>query len=243
MAKSNFWGRSIAAISGCNDPVRYTNFGPFAPGFPLVEFDDVDAIEDYLKKDPNCVAVMLEPVQGEGGVRVPKTKNYLLKVKQLCEKYNVLLITDEVQTGLGRTGKLMGWMHDLGDIVRPDICTLGKAISGGITATSGIVANKEIMDVIGPGEHGSTYGGNPLSMATAHAAVKCLIEEGMPENAAKMGELFANNLRSMNHPLIKEVRNRGLLCGMEFHEGLKLNAQEYCNLLMKQGLVTKATNS
>ena len=144
-----------------------------------------------MKKDPNCVAIMLEPIQGEGGVIIPQ-EGYLRKVKDLCEKYNVLLICDEVQTGLGRTGKLMGYKWDLGESVNPDIVTLGKAISGGVTPVSGIVANNEIMDTIKPGDHGSTYGGNPLGMATAHAAVKALIDEGMTENSAKMGDILAS---------------------------------------------------
>lgn len=136
-----------------------------SPGFPLVDFDNVEQIETFLQSDPNCVGIMLEPIQGEGGVIIPQ-EGYLRKVKDLCEKYNVLLITDEVQTGLGRTGKLMCYEHDLGD-VKPDICTLGKAISGGVTPVSGILANNAVMDVIKPGDHGSTYGGNPLGMAVA----------------------------------------------------------------------------
>jgi len=169
MANGCFWGRSITASGGCDDPQRYNNFGPFTPGFPLVPYDDVDAIETYFKSDPNCVGIMLEPIQGEGGVIIPQ-EGYLKKVKALCEKYNVLLICDEVQTGLGRTGKLMGYMWDLGED-KPDIVTLGKAISGGVTPVSGILASNEVMNTIKPGDHGSTYGGNPLGMAVAHAAV------------------------------------------------------------------------
>jgi len=188
MANGCFWGRSITASGGCDDPQRYNNFGPFTPGFPLVPYDDVDAIEAYFKSDPNCVGTMLEPIQGEGGVIIPQ-EGYLKKVKALCEKYNVLLICDEVQTGLGRTGKLMGYMWDLGED-KPDIVTLGKAISGGVTPVSGILASNEVMMTIKPGDHGSTYGGNPLGMAVAHAAVKCLVEEGMTENSMEMGNLM-----------------------------------------------------
>lgn len=188
MAKNNFWGRSITASGGCDDPIRLTKFGPFTPGFPLVQYDDVAAIEAYLQSDPNCCAIMLEPIQGEGGIVVPQL-GYLEQVNQLCKKYNVLLIADEVQTGLGRTGKLMGSDWDLGS-VKPDIMTLGKAISAGVTPVSGIVANDNIMMLIKPGEHGSTYGGNPLGMACAQAAVEALIEEGMVENSLTVGEYF-----------------------------------------------------
>ena len=208
MANGCFWGRSIAACSGSDDEQRYKNFGPMAPGFPLVDFNDVDAIEAYFKMDPNCVGIMLEPIQGEGGVIVPQ-EGYLRKVKDLCEKYNVLLITDEVQTGLGRTGKLMCYEHDLGD-VKPDICTLGKAISGGVTPVSGILANNHIMDTIKPGDHGSTYGGNPLGMAVANAAVRAIVDEDMTGNSVRMGAVLEKNLRSMKSSIIKEVRAKGL---------------------------------
>ena len=186
------------------------------------------------------MAIMLEPVQGEGGVILPQD-GYLLKVKALCEKYNILLITDEVQTGLGRCGTLMGYMHDLGD-VKPDIVTLGKAISGGVTPVSGILADDHIMMTIKPGDHGSTYGGNPLGMAVAKAAVEALVEEGMVENAQVMGKLLHDNLNSMSSPLIKEVRARGLFCGMEFHEHLAVDGNHFAKILLKNGLVTKATH-
>lgn len=235
-----FWGRSIAACSGSDDLSRYKNFGPLTPGFPLVDFNDVDAVENYLKSDPNCVAVMLEPIQGEGGVIIPED-GYLAKVKALCEKYNCLLITDEVQTGLGRTGKLMCYEHDLGN-VKPDICTLGKAISGGITPVSGILANNEIMDTIKPGDHGSTYGGNPLGMAVAKAAVEAIIEDDMVENSVKMGKILHDNLSSMKSPIVTEVRSKGLFCGMEFDHSLKHNGNTFAKILFKNGLVSKATH-
>ena len=145
MANGCFWGRSITASGGSDDPIRYTNFGPFTPGFPLVDFNNLEQIEDYFKKDPNCVGIMLEPIQGEGGVIIPD-EGYLMRVKELCDKYNVLMIADEVQTGLGRTGKLMAYMWDMGDDAKPDIVTLGKAISGGVTPVSGIVADEHIME-------------------------------------------------------------------------------------------------
>tara|TARA_B110000285_G_C15011391_1_gene556633 strand:- start:302 stop:970 length:669 start_codon:yes stop_codon:yes gene_type:complete len=166
MMKNNFWGRSITASGACDDPTRYTNFGPFTPGFPLVAYNDVDAVEAYFKEDPNCVGIMIEPIQGEGGVIIPDL-GYLARVQELCRKYNVLLICDEVQTGFGRTGKMFGSEWDLGDGVRPDMMCLGKAISAGVTPVSGILANDEVMMTVAPGDHGSTYGGNALGMAIA----------------------------------------------------------------------------
>jgi len=183
---------------------------------------------------------MIEPIQGEGGVIIPQ-EGYLAKVKALCEKYNILLITDEVQTGLGRTGKLMCYEHDLGN-VKPDICTLGKALSGGVTPVSGIVADSHIMDTIGPGDHGSTYGGNPLGMAIAKAAVSAIVDEKMPENAEAMGAILRKNLDSIDSPLIKEIRHRGLFCGLELHDNLNVNGNHFSKILMKNGLITKATH-
>uniref|UniRef100_A0A7S3CQ06 Ornithine aminotransferase n=1 Tax=Strombidium rassoulzadegani TaxID=1082188 RepID=A0A7S3CQ06_9SPIT len=240
MANGCFWGRSITACSGSDDFIRYNNFGPLTPGFPLVDFNDLEGIENYLKSDPNCVGVMLEPIQGEGGVIIPQ-EGYLSKVKQLCKKYNVLLITDEVQTGLGRTGKLMGYNHDLGDD-RPDIVTLGKAISGGVTPVSGILAKAEVMDTIKAGDHGSTYGGNPLGMAVAKAAVSAIVEEGMVENSEAMGKIFAQRLSNIDSDLVKEVRSRGLFCGLEFKHDLNVDGNHFAKVLMKNGLITKATH-
>ena len=181
---------------------------------------------------------MLEPIQGEGGVIIPDT-GYLKKVRELCDKYNVLLITDEVQTGLGRTGKLMAYQWEG---VKPDIVTLGKAISGGVTPVSGIVANNFIMDTIKPGDHGSTYGGNPLGMAVARTAVEVIVEEGMVENSLKMGALLENKLRAINSPCVIDVRAKGLFCGMEFNHDLKYDGNHFAKILMKNGLITKATH-
>ena len=240
MANGCFWGRSITACSGSDDFQRYNQFGPLTPGFPLVPYNDIEAMEQYFKNDPNCVGVMLEPIQGEGGVIIPQ-EGYLQKVKDLCTKYNVLLITDEVQTGLGRTGKMMGYNWDLGT-AKPDIVTLGKAISGGVTPVSGILADKAIMDTIKPGDHGSTYGGNPLGMAVAKAAVKTIVEEGMVENAVAMGDLLRKRLNAINSPLIKEVRGRGLFTGMELRHDLNVNGNHLAKILFKHGLLSKATH-
>ena len=180
-----FWGRSVTAISGSDDPLRQKQFGPFTPGFPLVDYDDVQAVEDYLKSDPHCVAVYLEPIQAEAGMFLP-SDGYLKKLYDLCKKYNVLLVTDEVQTGLARSGKLMCYEYDLGDL-RPDITTLGKALSGGVAPVSGIVAHREIMDCFEPGEHGSTFQGNPLGMVVAKASLEVIVEDGLVENSFNMG--------------------------------------------------------
>lgn len=241
MMNGNFWGRSITASGGCDDPSRYENFGPFTPGFPLVDYNDVAAVERYFQSDSNCCAIMIEPIQGEGGVIIPDL-GYLARVKELCTKYNVLLMCDEVQTGLGRTGKLMGSDWDLGDGVRPDVMTLGKAISAGVTPVSGIVANDDVMMLIKAGDHGSTYGGNPLGMACAKAAVQALVEEGMVENSLEVGAYMEQGLRDLKSPLIKEVRARGLFAGVEFHTGHHVDGNDLTKILMRNGLLTKATH-
>ena len=241
MANGNFWGRSITASGGCDDPTRYEKFGPFTPGFPLCDYDNLEDLEQKLQADPNCCAVMLEPIQGEGGIIIPQ-EGYLLKVKALCEKYNVLLITDEVQTGFGRSGHLMGDMHDMGS-VKPDIMTLAKSVSGGVTPVSGIVANDEVLMLIKPGEHGSTYGGNPLGMAVSKVAVQVLIEEGMIENSKNMGDYLQSKLKSLKSPLIKEVRGRGLFVGLEFKNDLKVDGNNFAKIAFKHGLLTKSTHN
>jgi ornithine--oxo-acid transaminase len=238
MAKKCFWGRSITAASGCDDPLRMKHFGPFTPGFPLVDYDDVEAIENYLKNDPNCAGVMLESIQGEAGVIIPQN-GYLAKVKALCVKYNVLLLVDEVQTGLGRTGKLMDYMYDMGDD-KPDIVTFGKSISGGVTPVSGICADAHLMDLINPGEHGSTFGGMPIAMAVSHAACKAIVEEGMVENSHKVGEYVRKSFRNLNSPHIKEVRGRGMLNAMEFHEG---KAPQFVDCLREHGLIVRPSGA
>uniref|UniRef100_A0A7S3IYC8 Ornithine aminotransferase n=1 Tax=Strombidium inclinatum TaxID=197538 RepID=A0A7S3IYC8_9SPIT len=236
-----FWGRSITASGACDDPARYTNFGPFTPGFHLVDYNNLEQVEAVMKKDPNLVAMMLEPIQGEAGVVIPD-EGYLRGIRQLCNKYNVLLICDEVQTGLGRTGKLMGYQWELDENNQPDIVTLGKAISGGVTPVSGIVANDNIMSTIKPGDHGSTYGGNPLGMAVAQAAVECLVEEKMPENALKMGGILTDRFKAIKSPMINDVRSIGLFAAIEIHADLNVSGAEFGKILMNNGLLTKATH-
>lgn len=166
-----FWGRSIAAISGCDDESRMANFGPFAPGFDIVKYGNIKALESKFKKDKNIVAYVMEPIQGEAGVIIPP-EGYLEQVAALCKQYNVLLICDEVQTGLGRTGKMMAYEHSKG--VKPDMICVGKALSGGLMPVSGVLADAHIMDVIQPGDHGSTYGGCAIACATAKAALQVI---------------------------------------------------------------------
>ena len=212
--KECFWGRSITASGACNDPIRYNNFGPFTPGFDLVEYGNLIEMEDFFQEDENIVAVMLEPIQGEAGVIIPPD-GYLTAVQALCKKYNVLFICDEIQTGLGRTGDLMCYMHEG---ARPDIVTFGKALSGGIMPASAIMANEALMNQIGPGEHGSTFGGNPLACAASIAALKVIEEEGLTENSRELGKLLLDGLKSFSAHAIDEVRGRGLFASIEFKE-------------------------
>lgn len=239
MTNGCFWGRSITACSGSDDLVRFRNFGPLTPGFPLVPYNDVDAVEEYFKANPNCCAIMVEPIQGEAGIIVPDP-DYLTRLKAVCEKYNCLLLADEVQTGMGRTGKLMGFMHE---DVKPDVVTIAKSISGGITPLSGIVADKELMDLIKPGEHGSTFGGNPLSMAVGQAALEVLIEEKLPENAVAMGEVFNKRLSKLQSPILEAYRWKGLFHGFEFKNTLSHDAFHFVRILRENGLLTRVNKT
>jgi len=237
---NNFWGRSITASGACDDPARYHQFGPFTEGFELFKFNDLADLEAKLKANPHICAVFIEPIQGEGGVIVPH-EGYLQGVRDLCTKYNALMCADEVQTGFGRTGDMMAVQHEK---VKPDILCMGKSMSGGMYPVSGCMVDDFICKHIGPGDHGSTYGGNPLGMATALAAVKTLVEEGMTENARKMGALFQDELRKVKSPLVKEVRGRGLFIGVEIDqgEGIKVDGNNLAKMFYKHGLLTKATH-
>ena len=205
--EGNFWGRTITASGACDDPSRYDKFGPFTPGFPLVPFNDTNAIKKLFESNKNIAAILLEPIQGERGVIIPDA-GYLQEVRRLCTQHNVLMILDEIQTGFGRTGKLMAYEHEQN--AKPDILVVGKALSGGMMPVSGAFANDDIMLNIKPGEHGSTYGGNPLAMAVSRAAIQTLVEEGMPENAAKMGEILRDELGKIKSSIISDQRGRGL---------------------------------
>lgn len=237
-ARNNFWGRSLAAISASTDPSSRKGFGPFLPGFDVINYNDTKALEQAVK-DPNVAAFMVEPIQGEAGVIVPD-KGYLVKVAEICKKHNVLFIADEVQTGLGRTGKMLCSNYEE---VRPDIVTLGKALSGGMMPISAVLADDEIMLNIKPGEHGSTYGGNPLAAAVAMEAVTVLEEEGMVENAKKLGKVFQEGLKSIDSPYIKSVRGKGMFQAMVVDTKEGKTAWDLCLHLIDLGILAKQTHT
>jgi ornithine--oxo-acid transaminase len=240
-AKDGFWGRTLAACSSSTDPDCYNGFGPYMPGFTNVPHNDVAALEEELK-DPNAVAFYVEPIQGEAGVAVP-ADDYLARVKELCEKYNVLLICDEVQTGLGRTGKMLCSEHAG---VRADIVCLGKALSGGVYPVSAVLTDDNVMDHLKPGEHGSTYGGNPVACKVAVAALSVLRDEKLPENAHKMGEIFRAEIKAgvANMKWVHDVRGKGLLNAIEVDPALdeKITAWQICLKLRDAGLLAKQTH-
>jgi ornithine--oxo-acid transaminase len=239
--ENNFWGRTLAAISSSNDPSSYKNFGPFMPGFSLIPYNNLQALEDKFKANKNIVAFMLEPIQGEAGVVVPGD-GYLAGVRELCIKYNVLMIADEVQTGLCRTGKMLACDYEN---VKPDILILGKALSGGTLPVSAVLSNNEIMLTIKPGEHGSTYGGNPLACAVAMASLKVLKDENLADNAFVMGNLFRKRLNQLSQkiPFITEVRGKGLLNAIVIKPfGNGKTAWDVCLALKENGLLAKQTH-
>jgi len=231
----NFAGRTISIISFSSEPQYREGFGPFTPGFKVIPYGDAKALEAAIT--PNTVAFIVEPIQGEGGVIVPPD-GYLRRARELCTQHNVLLIADEIQTGLGRTGKLFACDHEG---VRPDIVTIGKALSGGFYPVSAMLANGEVMDVFNPGDHGSTFGGNPLGVAVAQAALSVLIDEGMIENAAAMGEYFMDQLAEINSPHVREVRGKGLMIGVELTPEAG-GARRFCEALQEQGILAKETH-
>lgn len=234
MCKNNYWGRSIAASSSSDDPYRYRGFGPFNPGFDLIAYNDTVALEEKLKSDPNVCGFVVEPVQGEGGVIVP-ADGYLKKVAEICKKYNVLFIADEIQTGLGRTGKLM-CCHWEG--VKPDITILGKALSGGCMPISAILTSSEIMLTIHAGEHGSTFAGMPLAAHLVRTAVQTIIDDKLCENSCELGKYFRELLSKIKSPLVKEIRGKGLLSCIE----LNVAGWQMCLNLAKRGLIAKPTH-
>jgi len=236
-AEGNFWGRTLAAISSSTDPSSFKGFGPYMPGFGLVPYNDLTALENELK-DKNVAAFMVEPIQGEAGVVIPDD-GYLKGVRDLCTKYNVLFIADEIQTGLARTGKMLACDHEN---VKPDILILGKALSGGTLPISAVLANDIVMMQIKPGEHGSTYGGNPLACAVAMKSLEVLKTENMADNAAAMGQLLRSELEKLNSPLIKLVRGRGLLNAIVINHKDPEVSWELCLHLRDLGLLAKPTH-
>ncbi|MES2331504.1 MAG: ornithine--oxo-acid transaminase [Bacteroidota bacterium] len=236
-AEGNFWGRTLAAISTSTDPSSYKGFGPYMPGFVLVPYNDLAALEKTLE-DPDTAAFMVEPIQGEAGVIIPDD-GYLKAVRELCTKYNVLFIADEIQTGLSRTGKMLACDHEN---VRPDILILGKALSGGVLPVSAVLADDHIMMNIKPGEHGSTYGGNPLACAVAITALTVLKEENMAENAELMGQLFRDELAKLQSPFITTIRGKGLLNAIVIKHDNPDAAWDLCLALKDNGLLAKPTH-
>tara|TARA_Y100001978_G_C23657069_1_gene416609 strand:- start:99 stop:1364 length:1266 start_codon:yes stop_codon:yes gene_type:complete len=239
-AKGNFWGRTLAAISSSDDPVSYKGFGPYMPGYDLIPYNDLNALEMELK-DPNVAAFMVEPIQGEAGVVVPD-EGYLEGVRKLCDKYNVLFIADEVQTGIARTGKMLATDYEN---AKPDILILGKALSGGVFPVSAVFANDEVMLCIQPGEHGSTFGGNPLACAVAQAALEVVIDEKLAEKAYNLGNYFRERMKKFiaTSELVSLVRGKGLLNAIVINdEPDSSTAWDLCIKMKENGLLAKPTH-
>lgn len=234
-AKENFWGRTMAAISSSTDPSSYDGFGPYMPGYEIIPYNDLQALEE-VTKDPNVCAFMVEPIQGEAGVVVPDD-GYLKGVRDICTKNNVLFIADEVQTGLARTGRRLCVDHEN---VRPDIVLLGKALSGGFYPVSAVLADDEVMLTIKPGEHGSTYGGNPLACRVAMTALDVIEEENLSERADKMGKILREGLSTLSQDVVSVVRGKGLLNAIVINS--KFDAWDVCMRLRDNGLLAKPTH-
>jgi ornithine--oxo-acid transaminase len=232
VAGNNFHGRTVTIISFSTEPSYRDDFGPFTPGFVVVDYGDADALEKAIT--PNTAAVMLEPIQGEAGVIIPPA-GYLKKVAEVCKKNNVLFIADEIQTGLARTGKLFAAHHE---DVRADITIVGKALSGGFYPVSAVLADKSILGLFQPGEHGSTFGGNPLAAAVARASLRVIREEKLSERSAELGTYFLDQLSEIPSPHVKEVRGRGLLIAVE----LDKKARRFCEALKERGILAKETH-
>ena len=233
--KGNFHGRTITIVAMSDEPQYQSGFGPFPAGFRLVDYGNIDSLEETINE--NTAAFLVEPIQGEGGIIVPP-RGYLKAAAELCRKHNVLLIADEIQTGLGRTGKLLAVEHEN---VHPDGLILGKALGGGILPVSMFLSRRDVMSVFTPGDHGSTFGGNPLAAAVGLEALNILIEDELPARSAEMGEYLIGELRSMDTPLIHEVRGRGLFVGIEVDSAL-CSARKICEILMERGLLSKETH-
>ncbi|MCK4940496.1 ornithine--oxo-acid transaminase [candidate division WOR-3 bacterium] len=232
VCENNFHGRTTTIVGFSSDTQYHDGFGPFAPGFTIIPYNDVHAFENAITE--NTIGFLVEPIQGEGGVIVP-ADGYLRECYEICQKNNVLLIADEIQTGLGRTGKLFAYEYEG---TKPDILIMGKALSGGFYPLSAIACNKHIMDVIKPGDHGSTFGGNPLASAIGIAALDVIVEENLAQHAYDLGNWFMDELKKIESPIIKEVRGKGLLVGIELTE----KARPHCEKLMGLGILAKETH-
>ncbi len=241
VCENNFHGRTTTIISFSNDEVARENYGPYTEGFVKIEYDNLAALESALKSNPHVAGFLVEPIQGEAGVYVP-SKGYLSEAKTLCEKYNVLFIADEVQTGIARTGKMLAVDHE---DVKPDILILGKALSGGVYPVSGVLANDDIMEVITPGSHGSTFGGNPIAAAVSTAALEVIKEEHLAQNAQELGELFREELNKFisTSDLVVKVRGKGLLNAIVINDTEDSStAWDICMALKENGLLAKPTH-
>ncbi len=235
VCENNFHGRTIGIIGFSSDEEARANFGPFAPGFKTIPYGDADALEAAIT--PNTVGFLVEPIQGEAGVIIPPD-GYLKRARELCTQHNVILILDEIQTGLGRTGTLLAEEHEG---IEADLTLIGKALSGGFYPVSAVLSNSEVLGVLQPGQHGSTFGGNPMACAVAREALRVLIEEDMIENAAVMGEYLLEGLKKIRSNQIKEVRGRGLMVAIEFHDNAG-GARQYSEALRDAGILCKETH-
>ncbi|MGH9523792.1 MAG: ornithine--oxo-acid transaminase [Terriglobales bacterium] len=229
---NNFHGRTTTAISFSTDEQYRAGFGPFTPGFKVIPFGDADALRQSIT--PNTCAFLVEPIQGEAGIIIPPA-GYLREAREICRARNVLFMCDEIQSGLGRTGKLFAYMHEN---ARPDVLIIGKALSGGFYPVSAVLASREVMGVFHPGDHGSTFGGNPLACAVARAALHVITDEKLADRSADLGAYLLDRLRSFRSPRVKEVRGRGLWIGVE----LKVSARPYCEMLKEEGILCKETH-
>ncbi len=228
----NFHGRTVTVVSCSSDEQYRDGFGPFTPGFKVVPFGDSQALRDAIT--PNTCAFLVEPIQGEAGIVIPPT-GYLHATAEICKQNNALLMLDEIQSGLGRTGKLFAYMHEG---ITPDVLIVGKALAGGFYPVSAVLASAEVLGVFQPGDHGSTFGGNPLGCAIARTALRVLIEEKMVERSAELGAYFLSRLQTLRSPLIKEVRGRGMWIGIELNQ----MARPYCEDLKEEGILCKETH-
>ena len=234
VCENNFHGRTISIISFSSSQNSKLGFGPYTPGFRLIPFGDIQALRQAIT--PNTVGFLLEPIQGEAGVIIPP-QGYLRQAREICNEQNIVFVLDEIQTGLGRTGKLLAEEHEA---VEADMTLIGKALSGGFYPVSAVLSNTEVLGLLQPGEHGSTFGGNPLACAVARTAVKVLFEEGMIENSACMGEYLLQELHNIRSPLIREIRGKGLMIGVELHPHAG-DARKYCEKLQELGILCKDT--
>jgi ornithine--oxo-acid transaminase len=235
VAENNFHGRTTTIVGFSSEEQYRCGFGPFTPGFKIIPYNDANALEKAIT--PNTVAFLFEPIQGEGGVLIPD-EGYIKKCADICKKHNVLMIADEIQTGFGRTGKMFACDHEG---VRPDIITVGKALGGGVYPVSAMISDNHIMDVFNPGDHGSTFGGNPLGAVVGSASLDVLIDENLPDRSAELGEYFVQRLRGIESPYVKEVRGKGLMIGVEIKSEAGL-ARPFCEELMRSGILCKETH-